>query len=100
MDDNRGHLTQDELDDIDSPSLRMQVLTLYQKRDISERLNHLEEIDHESGKSLFREYREMFACQDPDDPDYADDDSHEAYWVSSEWLNDLYTFKQTENKWS
>lgn len=100
MDENTGHLTQDELDDIDSPSIRMQVLTLYQKRDISERLNILEELNYEDGKTLFSEYREMFACSDPDDPESYNDDSREAYWVSSEWLKDLYLFKQTENKWS
>lgn len=97
MDDNRGHLTQDELDDIECPSLKMQILTLYQKRLISGRLDLLEETEYEAGKSLFCEYREMFAAIDPDDPL---DDSKEAWWVSREWLEDLFTFKSTVNKWS
>lgn len=97
MDNDQRNEIQDELDNLD-PMLRVEFLTSAQKRETTNRLNALEaEGRMTEGSALFYENRELFEVQDDDDPL---SDSIVAYWVSSEYLRDLYDFRSIHTKWS
>lgn len=93
--DQRDEL-QDELDQLD-PMLRVEFLTTAKKRETALRLDHLEALGKiNEGKSLFGETKELFEYPDDEDPL---SDSRVAYWVNSEYIQDLYHFKSLTSKW-
>lgn len=95
-------LTQDELDGVDSPALRVRLLTLHQKRQVSERLDCLEASDRDSGKALFDEHHEMFEAISLEQLMEMDElpVSELAFYESSIYLEDLYSYKKLKSKWS
>ena len=95
-------LTQDELDGVDSPALRVRLLTLHQKRQVSQRLEQLEENDRNSGKALFGEHHEMFEAISLEQLMEMEElpVSELAFYESSIYLEDLYSYKKLKSKWS
>lgn len=95
-------LSQNELDDCDIPSLRVQLLTKHYKQELVKRLNDLDDANEpELGRALYKETAELFAIYSAVEllemgvlPD-----SEEAYWVSSEHLEEIYSFKRLQSRW-
>ena len=96
-----GGISQEMLDDCDTPTLKVQVMTLHHKNELINRLKILEKENRESGKALYRECKEMFEIWEgpSDDNPFEVPESIEAYYVNSIYLEDLYSFKKLQGKW-
>ena len=94
-------LTQAELDGVDLDSLRVRLLTVHHKKQIIERLSKLEE-EREQGKALYNENREMYEVIPLKQilEDQVIPESELAFFTDLIYLEDLYSIKKLQNKWS
>ncbi len=95
-------LSQDELDNVDTNGLRVRLLTLHEKRKVVNRLNELESTNLDAGKALYKEYEELFEVVPLEEILESEEipQSELAYFINSIYIEDLYSFKKLQNKWS
>lgn len=101
MDEDQREELQHEFDEYEDEAVKVQHMTLLRKLQVAKRLNDFEsESKIEEGKSLYREYREMFERDPEVEAQYYVPEAEQAFFVSLEYLKDLYEFKLISSKWS
>ena len=97
MDPDLKQNIQDELDGCDYQT-RLELLAIFKKQELAFRLNDIEHDDRmKDGKSLFKEYKEMYDGAWLDDND--DFTIAPMFWISKTYLGELYENKVLLDKW-
>lgn len=100
LSDKEHQRLQEEIDSIDVDYLRVQLLTALRKKQVVKRLNKTD-VEMLDLKSLYKEYEEMMTEFTASEVAEMDDIhcSVIAFFIDQTYLEDLYKYKQLQNKW-